>query len=866
MKGNNKWLLVFYLALFTFSLINAQCTIMGSLYDSTKKPIAQAQAILYDSSGKKILGFASSDEKGLFEISAKTNDTFLLKINHISYTNYSTKLTCHQFVQNITLEENSYKLQEIIIKNKRVERKGDTLVYDALSLRTVQDQNLEDIIRKIPNIEISKGGAISYKGLAISKFMINYLDLLEGRYALATKNLNPDIISKVEILENHQSVKLLKNISIPEEAAINIKLKSNVAITGKIKAGAGITPLLYNTDNDLFAFFKKRQGHLKLSTNNIGFSNRSQLINQYQATDLSNFDFNLLSTTQVNLPLIDKEQYNFNKERLVSLSLLQKLGSNLELKLQGSIVADARKLSSLATTSYTAGGNLVIFDQKISNRLNLFDFDIKSIIEYNSNRFYTKGEIRFISTMDNDFGNLNVNRLDINESLMGMKKDLESDFNHMIKVKNKAYRFRSSFNWSNLKQDMLIRSSNFIANGQIYNFPLSWQSLNKSRFVAHVFGGRSERVGQVSLDFFGGSKFSREDFVSKLRDSDLVLTLFENDLQRNESKLYLNSFAKYRKDQWTLSFDMPLSMLNASIANRDGRSLSSINGVFGMPKLGANYRINRDFSVGSSFTYGSVMSSDNRFHENFILQRYQTLTVGNPILFRETSRSTNLGIYRSDNEKMNSQNLSLTFSHTLRPFLSNLEINNSGIASSYVKSDQIIDRVILSNRNSFRLFDLMKVDLGFSFSQSIIDQLVNSKMLKNKFNTLNFNGGLGYVNTRFGFKENFNFQYTQIDGSSNPYQITNDLEFSLILSKLINLNIFHNYLITATNDNKNIYNMINTEVTFKKKNSKTTYRLVINNLANTKYLTTIYQDQIYQEITSVALRPRQLLFTIQKNF
>ena len=109
---------------------------------------------------------------------------------------------------------------------RQISSHGDTLLYNVAAFRSASDRNIEDVIRKLPGISVSENGTISYQGESINKFYIEGLDLLSGRYALATRNISPDDIASVSIYENHQPKKVLKDISFSEKAALNLKLKN----------------------------------------------------------------------------------------------------------------------------------------------------------------------------------------------------------------------------------------------------------------------------------------------------------------------------------------------------------------------------------------------------------------------------------------------------------------------------------------------------------------------------------------------------------------------------------------------------------------------------------------------------------------
>ena len=109
------------------------------------------------------------------------------------------------------------------------------------SFRSKADRNIEDVIKKLPGVEVSENGGISYNGERINRFYIEGLDVVGGRYAIATRNISPDDIISVEVFENHQPKQVLKNIDITNKAALNLKMKrkSMLKPVGNVKGGAG---------------------------------------------------------------------------------------------------------------------------------------------------------------------------------------------------------------------------------------------------------------------------------------------------------------------------------------------------------------------------------------------------------------------------------------------------------------------------------------------------------------------------------------------------------------------------------------------------------------------------------------------------
>lgn len=132
-------------------------------------------------------------------------------------------------------------LKDVTVSVPPIKVKGDTLTYNVASFKNASDRSIEDIIRKLPGINVSEDGRIYYNGESINKFYIEGVDLLSGRYALASRNISPDDVSEVNIYENHQSKRVLKDIKYSDKAAINLKLKNKSLLRpiGYVKGGSG---------------------------------------------------------------------------------------------------------------------------------------------------------------------------------------------------------------------------------------------------------------------------------------------------------------------------------------------------------------------------------------------------------------------------------------------------------------------------------------------------------------------------------------------------------------------------------------------------------------------------------------------------
>ena len=96
----------------------------------------------------------------------------------------------------------------------------------------------------------------------------------------------------MQILENHQPIKVLDSLVFSENAALNIKLKNNVSVTGQAELGVGMNPVLYEANITPLVFTKTKQILASYQTNNIGNNINNQIKTLTLEDLIDNFDNN----------------------------------------------------------------------------------------------------------------------------------------------------------------------------------------------------------------------------------------------------------------------------------------------------------------------------------------------------------------------------------------------------------------------------------------------------------------------------------------------------------------------------------------------------------------------------------------------
>ena len=167
MSGNPIRILFLSVALFSVFVAKGQ-EISGTVYDAkTREPLPGAIATIRQEG--KIIEYQSCDTEGKFAFE-QFRQGAVLEVRHLGYNPFSAP--CTPGSHSIFLEENSETINTAVVKAEKLTVRGDTLSYNVTALQSPADRNLQDLLKRIPGIQVSEQGYVKYGGKPISKFYI----------------------------------------------------------------------------------------------------------------------------------------------------------------------------------------------------------------------------------------------------------------------------------------------------------------------------------------------------------------------------------------------------------------------------------------------------------------------------------------------------------------------------------------------------------------------------------------------------------------------------------------------------------------------------------------------------------------------
>ncbi len=384
------FLLCFILAISMNLFAQSYSVVSGKVVDASEDGMYGVNIVAYNEAGKQLC-FAISDSIGCFVLKSMSGMAYI-KFSFLGYETQTVRYnpSANQLV--VQMKEATFQLREVAVKAGRISESGDTLSYSVASFKQIQDRSIADVIRKMPGLEVKPNGSISYQGKAINRFYIEGLDLMGSQYVQASNNIAADHVKSVQVLENHQAIKSLREVEFSEQAALNIVLKDDAKSvwTGLADVGLGYAgkgkDFLYENRLMGMNFKKNFQTMLLYKGTNTGRNIADEVLS---ISDLQEYqgESNIIGLPDLGGPAFSADRYTFHKSHLLAANWLWKTGKESDLRVQASGLLDSEEQQRVSSTTYLDldGMPVITEERDVSNKRK----EIKGEITYTLNKAKT---------------------------------------------------------------------------------------------------------------------------------------------------------------------------------------------------------------------------------------------------------------------------------------------------------------------------------------------------------------------------------------------------------------------------------------------------------------------------------------------
>lgn len=223
-------------------------TIKGSIRDTSGAEIPFATVMLLSPKDTTLVNFSRSDDKGHFAFKNVRNAPYLFKISYIGYIPYQQHLDVSATEINdlgeVSIKPITQELMEVVIKTAKapLRIRGDTIEYDATTFKVPPGSTVEDLLRRLPGIEVDADGNIKAQGRDVRRVTVDGKTFFGDDPKSATKNLGAETISKVQVYdEKSEQAKLTGVEDGKKEKTMNLELKDEFkkGSFGKITGAIG---------------------------------------------------------------------------------------------------------------------------------------------------------------------------------------------------------------------------------------------------------------------------------------------------------------------------------------------------------------------------------------------------------------------------------------------------------------------------------------------------------------------------------------------------------------------------------------------------------------------------------------------------
>ena len=263
--------LITILFLCSFSVFSQQAHLSGTLTDGNEKtPVYNSVVALLTPVDSILYKFTRSDKKGNFNFKNVKAGNYILMTSHYQYADYIDPIIIKENenkLETIALKSKIELLREVVIKTGSIRIKGDTTSYRASDFVVSENANVEELLKKLPGIQVDKNGTIKAMGETVQKVLVDGEEFFGDDPGMAVKNLRADAVKEVQVFDKKSDQAEFTGIDDGNtKKTINLKLKEDKkkGYFGKIDgANEPFTDAdsRYNT-NLMFSSFK---GKRKLS-------------------------------------------------------------------------------------------------------------------------------------------------------------------------------------------------------------------------------------------------------------------------------------------------------------------------------------------------------------------------------------------------------------------------------------------------------------------------------------------------------------------------------------------------------------------------------------------------------------------------
>ena len=266
---NPKLILLVFLSLFFLFASAQKIEVSGTVKDTaTKASLKNAVVMLLTPKDSIIASFSRVKDDGSYTLKNVQPGKYILSVTHPNFGDFVDDIEVkngNEILAHVAMTPKSKLLEAVIVKSGNpIRLKGDTTIYTADSFKVSANANVEELLKKMPGIQVDKNGQIKAMGQTVEKVLVDGEEFFGDDPGMAVKNLRADAVKEVQVFDKKSEQSEFTGIDDGKtQKTINLKLKEDKkkGYFGKIDLAGGLKKDIddrYN-DNILLSSFKGKR-------------------------------------------------------------------------------------------------------------------------------------------------------------------------------------------------------------------------------------------------------------------------------------------------------------------------------------------------------------------------------------------------------------------------------------------------------------------------------------------------------------------------------------------------------------------------------------------------------------------------------
>lgn len=873
-----------FFLLTSLSFFSQSVFVSGNVKDSLNKPLTYANVIVKPKNPTKKLQFTITDNEGYYKLLLQKGDSITISISYLGYKSVNhTFLPTKDITKNFILKQSSEQLEEVVIEMP-VTVRGDTTIYKTSKFIDGSERKLKNVLKKLPGVEVSKEGTVTVQGKKVTKMLVDGKKFFGGNSKLAVDNIPANAVGNVEVIDNYNEVAFLKGLTDSDEMAMNIKLKEDKKrfIFGNVEAGKGNDDF-YKTSANLFYYSPKTNVNFIGNINNIGektftFKDYLSFSGGVNAVFSGNFNFRGGDFAQ----FMQSRNVLLSKQKFGALNITKSTSNTFDVS--GYAIFSNSETSSLVESlnEYTAFTENRTRKTNFDNLLGIGNLNLEYTPDSKS-KLVIRTQLKRTDNTNNQNISSNINS-NINTILTD--RDLTATYiNQNIewhKRQNEKHTFSGVLNYifSTNDKTAFWETADPILQGLIpadnnqtllrINQLKNTQEQNFDGVFKHFWELNNSNHIYTTL----GNKYLTEYFNTD--DSQILddgsINNFSNGGFGNNLNFKLNDFF------WGVHYKFRTGILTAKqgfYAHKYNWQVNQItqnevNKWVVLPDLLLKFEFNKSKKLQLNYGLKTSFSDASRFANNFYLNSYNSVFRGNENLQNNLFHTARIYYNRFSLYRGLLLFASLNYNKQIKGVRNTVDFNNINQfltvrmfndASENIRGNFHLEKTIKNIKYKF--------DVGFDASNYI--QELNNNLQNNKSNNYDYEIGIetlfdNFPKIEIGIKQDFG---RFITSENTTKFITTEpfinIDYNFLDGFVFNFDYQKSIYQNKTLQQKNIYEIANTSLSYQKEISGWSYKITAQNLFNAQFRQSNSFNNFLISDRRTFILPRIIMFSVGYN-